>query len=102
MRNKRDFVGITRNILSKMTKYVWEKKKERTEHQFSMFCSLLSFGKNEPILPFLYMVEEKENFYHIFDFSTNPTAPDKMKALSASQNPAVFPKILHEIRQCLS
>lgn len=46
------------------------------------------------------MVEVKENFYHIFDFSTNPTVPDKKEALSASQNPAVFPKIHHEIRQC--
>ncbi len=65
-----------------------------------MIQSLFSFEKNKLILSFLYMVEVKENFYHIFDFSTNPTAPDKNKALSASQNPAVFPKIHHEIRQC--
>jgi hypothetical protein len=76
-----------------------EKKKKGTEHQIQMFCSLFCV-KKELILPFLYMVEAKENFYHIFDFSTNPTVPDKNKALSASQNPAVFPKILHEIRQC--
>lgn len=65
-----------------------------------MIQSLFSFEKNKLILAFLYMVEIKENFYHIFDFSTNPTAPDKNKALSASQNPAAFPKILHGIRQC--
>lgn len=78
-----------------MTKFACERGKK-----FSIV--VFSFWKNEPILPFLYMVGAKENFYHIFDFSTNPTAPDKNKALSASQNPAAVPKILHGIRQCLS
>lgn len=82
-----------------MTKNTCGKEKEgdRTSDSNVLFSFCV---KKELILPFLYMVEAKENFYHIFDFSTNPTVPDKNKALSASQNPAVFPKILHEIRQC--